>query len=241
MNKKEGLRAAGLLAVCLIVIAGVLAVSINERDPGPEAEFQVPQDLAGIEDLIRNERQGEGVADAGNDSSEDLYQSTGGTAEPMIPTEAPESGNEDKAGAVSANLEGMQNPVDSSVITMAFSYNSEPVFSQTFNEFRSDHTGMDIQADSGGEVKPAFDGKVMEVSNDPKLGTTIAIDHGNGIVTEYGNLDETFVEVGQSVEKATVIGTIGNSAKFEMTQPPHLHFGLKVDGQYKNPIDYMDI
>ncbi len=151
--------------------------------------------------------------------------------------------DEDQTAATAAkaiDLSKITNPVSSTEITMAYSLNTEPVFSKTFNEYRSDHAGIDLKAEIGEEVKCAYDGTVAEIRNDPKLGTTIKIDHGNNIITEYANLaTDVKVRLNYSITAGQVIAKVGNTALYEISDGTHLHFAIIVNSEYANPAQYI--
>ena len=115
---------------------------------------------------------------------------------------------------------------------------TELQFSTTFNDMRL-HTGIDIKADEGDEIKSAGDGIVLEVVNDPQLGYTVRIDHGNGIVAAYGGLDEEiFVKETDVVSAETVLGTLG-VVNNECLDAPHLHLEFLKDGQMADPMKFL--
>ena len=53
------------------------------------------------------------------------------------------------------------------------------------------HDGVDILAQQGEVVVAAGDGEVVSVTQDDLYGTTVVIDHGSGIKTQYSNLADT--------------------------------------------------
>jgi len=113
------------------------------------------------------------------------------------------------------------------------------VFSDTLQEWVT-HPGIDIQADRTTVVKAAADGTVSAIKNDPRYGLTIIIDHVNGYQTVYANLlSSEFVKVGDKVTGGQSIGTVGNSAAFEIVDPPHLHFEILKDGTPVDPTLYI--
>lgn len=69
------------------------------------------------------------------------------------------------------------------------------------------------------------------------LGKYVQIDHGNGLVTQYGHLNSWSVNTGDRVSGGTQIGTMGNTG---YSFGPHLHFVIKENGVHKNPRDYLD-
>jgi len=115
------------------------------------------------------------------------------------------------------------------------------VYSETLKEWVV-HTGLDIKAEKTTVVKSAEAGKVTAIKNDPRYGITVIIDHGNGYETRYANLlTAEFVNVGEEVTKGQTIGTVGNTATFEVLDDFHLHFEILKNGEYQNPIFFMDI
>lgn len=152
--------------------------------------------------------------------------------------------NQENKNSASAQdtLNNFINPVDQNTITMDYSFQTTPVFSNTLNEFRSDHQGVDIAAEKGTEVKAAMDGKVVEIKKDSKLGMLVTIDHGNGIQTKYGNLDSKInVTKNQQVKKGQVIGKAGNTAMFEIDDDPHIHFEVWNGDKCVNPKGYIGL
>ena len=100
------------------------------------------------------------------------------------------------------------------------------IYSETLKEWVT-HLGIDIKADKTTVVKAAEAGTVKSIKNDPRYGLTIVIDHGDGMQTVYANLlTSEFVVEGEKVEKGQSIGTVGNTAVFEIADEPHLHFEI---------------
>lgn len=113
------------------------------------------------------------------------------------------------------------------------------VFSETLQEWVC-HTGVDIKADRTTIVKASEEGVIVAIKNDPRYGLTIIIEHVNGFKTIYSNLLTTeFVSEGEKIEKGQSIGTVGNSAAFEIIDPPHLHFEILKDEVNVDPTLYL--
>ncbi len=115
-----------------------------------------------------------------------------------------------------------------------------PVFSATMNDYRA-HTGVDIAAPVGSEVAAASSGVIARVWNDPMMGCSVMIDHGDGIYTTYMNLAEgdLGLTVGQRVGMGQMIGRVGETALVEIAEAPHLHLEMKQNGQPLDPLDYL--
>ena len=113
------------------------------------------------------------------------------------------------------------------------------VYSTTLDIW-STHNGIDIQAEKTSVVKASADGTVTSIKNDPRYGLTVIIEHVNGYKTVYANLLSTeFVKEGEKVKQGQSIGTVGNSAAFEISDEPHLHFELLKDNEQQDPELYL--
>ncbi len=115
-----------------------------------------------------------------------------------------------------------------------------PVYSLTMNDYRV-HSGIDILADIGEPVMAIAEGTVENIYNDPMMGNCISISHPNGLVSYYMGLSEEVcegIEEGAPVFCGQNISSIGDSTLLELAEESHLHFELKKDGNYVNPVDY---
>lgn len=112
------------------------------------------------------------------------------------------------------------------------------IYSETLDEWIT-HLGIDIKAERTTVVKSAEKGKVTAIKNDPRYGLTVIVEHVNGFKTVYSNLLTTeFVSEGEEIEKGQSIGTVGNSASFEICDEPHLHFEILKDNVNVDPTIY---
>lgn len=113
------------------------------------------------------------------------------------------------------------------------------VYSSTLDVWAT-HNGIDIKADKTTVVKASADGKVVSIKNDPRYGLTVIIEHVNGYKTVYANLLSTeFVVEGENVKQGQSIGTVGNTAAFEVSDEPHLHFELLKNNEEQDPELYL--
>lgn len=113
------------------------------------------------------------------------------------------------------------------------------VHSNTLGEWIT-HPGIDIKADKTTVVKASAAGTVKSIKNDPRYGLTVVIEHVNGYTTVYSNLlTAEFVNVGENVSGGQTIGTVGNTASFEILDESHLHFEITKDGEQIDPIMYL--
>jgi len=113
------------------------------------------------------------------------------------------------------------------------------VYSSTLDVWTT-HNGIDIVAEKTTVVKASADGTISSIKNDPRYGLTVIIEHVNGFKTVYSNLLSTeFVVEGEKVTKGQSIATVGNSAAFEISEEPHLHFELIKENQQLDPELYI--
>ena len=97
------------------------------------------------------------------------------------------------------------------------------------------HRGIDIGAEMGAPVIAAADGMVISVGYMGSGGNTVMIDHGNTVVTVYHHLSGYATEEGKVVKKGEVIGFVGSTG---VSTGPHLHFGVRIGGNYIDPLTY---
>ena len=99
------------------------------------------------------------------------------------------------------------------------------------------HTGMDIAGCGyGSNIYAAAAGTVVTVKwSTSGYGYHIIINHGNGIQTLYAHCSNLYVTVGQYVNQGDIIAAMGSTGNSTGT---HLHFEIRVNGQYVNPANY---
>ena len=101
-----------------------------------------------------------------------------------------------------------------------------------------DHKGIDIKAKMYDPVVAAADGTVIYVGYYGTGGKTVMMDVGSGITIIYHHLNDYAVVTGQSVTAGTVVGHVGMTG---VTGGPHLHFSVRLNGQYVNPRPYLGL
>ena len=65
-------------------------------------------------------------------------------------------------------------------------------------------------------------------------GNYVVIDHGGGITTLYAHSSKLVVKVGDKVRAGQEIMKVGTTG---YSTGPHLHFEVRKDGKYLNPLD----
>lgn len=106
-------------------------------------------------------------------------------------------------------------------------------FGQATQEY---HSGIDIPAPSGTKIVAAADGQVAWSYYSSSAGNWVGIDHGNGIYTVYMHMSKRLVSEGDWVTKGEVIGLVGTTGR---STGNHLHFGVRKNGSYVDPLDWV--
>lgn len=112
----------------------------------------------------------------------------------------------------------------------------ELLWDDTMQDWRT-HNGIDIASDVGTEVDTAGAGTVIEAYEDETYGFVVKVQHADGVVTVYKNLEKIVVEKDDVLDRGQMIGTVGNKGAFEIAQKPHLHFEVIIEDKNTNPLD----
>ena len=130
-----------------------------------------------------------------------------------------------------------QKPVEGEIVKEFAQDNL--IYSQTLEEWVT-HNGIDIKAEKKTVVKSAEAKKKKKKKNDPRFGLTIVVEHDSVYQTVYSNLlTSEFVVEGETVGKGQALGTVGNSAVFEIADEPHLHFEILKNSIQVDPSIYI--
>lgn len=116
------------------------------------------------------------------------------------------------------------------------------VFSVTMNDYRI-HQGVDIECSDSADVVACAYGKIKSVGYDSFMGNTVIIDHGDGLLSYYKNLSDELpegIKAGNTVHAGQYIGAVSDSAIIEISDEPHLHFELELDGKQIDPMSMLD-
>jgi murein DD-endopeptidase MepM/ murein hydrolase activator NlpD len=101
---------------------------------------------------------------------------------------------------------------------------------------RNPHSGLDISAPTGSEIRAPAAAKVTLVDDLYYNGKTIFLDHGQGLITMYCHLSESLVTEGERVEQGEVIGLVGATGR---VTGPHLHWSVSLNGYRVDPQSMM--
>ncbi len=121
-------------------------------------------------------------------------------------------------------------PINGRVVSR-FGYRVHPILG-----FRRMHTGIDIDASTGDLIRAAEDGRVILAQTYGGYGRAVVIDHGGGMATLYAHQSKLAVSLGDEVERGEIIGYVGCTG---LCTGPHLHFEVRINGGFVDPMDYL--
>ncbi len=98
------------------------------------------------------------------------------------------------------------------------------------------HNGIDLAAPTGTAIYAAYDGKVVAASYSSSMGNYVMIDHGDSLYTIYMHASKLYVNNGDIVVRGETIAAVGSTGR---STGPHLHFGVRKNGEYVSPWNYL--
>lgn len=98
------------------------------------------------------------------------------------------------------------------------------------------HNGIDMAAPGGSPILAAYDGKVVAADYNSSMGNYIMIDHGDSLYTIYMHASALYVSKGAEVSKGDKIAAVGTTGR---STGNHLHFSVRLNGNYVNPRNYL--
>ena len=99
------------------------------------------------------------------------------------------------------------------------------------------HNGVDMAAPKGTNILAAYSGEVVDATYNSSMGNYVLLNHGNGFYTIYMHASKLCVSPGDIVVEGEKIAEVGSTGR---STGPHLHFGVRKDGEYVNPMDYLN-
>ncbi|MCJ7804836.1 M23 family metallopeptidase [Patescibacteria group bacterium] len=124
------------------------------------------------------------------------------------------------AGVVTLTTEhGVRVPLDSFKVNQGYS---------------GFHRGVDLEGNLGDPVYSIMNGMVESVFYSRfSYGNHIIVNHGSGFKSLYAHLGKIVVQLGQEVDKNTVLGTVGSTG---WSTGSHLHFEVYDNDRTFNPL-----
>lgn len=242
--KKVLLIYGGLLLILIITCISVYIVYNNKIKESAKQSLLATEKIT---ELVPNNNI---LEEASSEISKSINEVITETTNEIIENEIQETEKEEEENTVLETQAPEEVVEEEPVKPLEFAYPVEGeilksfamenlVFSETLQEWVV-HKGIDIKAPRTTVVKAAEEGTVKSIKNDPRYGLTVTIEHREGYKTIYANLLTTeFVTEGETVTKGQSIGTVGNSAAFEIADEPHLHFEMLKDDVTVDPTLYL--
>ena len=129
-------------------------------------------------------------------------------------------------------------PVANAAYDKTFTHASV-VYNKTLGVYTG-HTGIDMSAEAGTKVVCAYAGTVESITTTYLQGTTVTIDHGNGLKTVYNSIDaKEGLAAGQTLKAGDEIGAVSDNNRQEYKDGAHLHFEVIKDGVKVDPEEYL--
>ena len=122
----------------------------------------------------------------------------------------------------------LASPMEFSRVTSGFKMRFHPILQKWIA-----HQGVDYAAPTGTAVRSVGDGVVEFAGVQNGYGNVIFIGHRDHKTTVYAHLNRIDVKRGQHVSQSEVIGAVGSTG---WATGPHLHFELRIDGAYHDPL-----
>ena len=94
------------------------------------------------------------------------------------------------------------------------------------------HEGLDFTAGTGTQVVATAKGTVSRSGWDFGYGNVIEVQHAEGFATRYAHLSKRIAQVGEVVERGTVLGEVGSTGR---STGPHLHYEVFFRDRVINP------
>ncbi len=215
-SKKQRIIYYSILAVMLLLIGIVTVIAITQS--GRE---NVSLDNPAQSDDTGNT----GDSGSSGDGNQDVDKPDDGQKEPDKPV---------------VEVISFITPVKGGTCSKEFTDNTL-VYSSTLGVYTG-HSGMDFSAQEGADVVAVYKGTVKEITTSYLQGTTVKIDHGNGLYTVYNSIEpiET-LKVGDSLKQGDVIGKISTNNKQEYKDGAHLHFEVIENKAVISPLKYLTV
>lgn len=125
-----------------------------------------------------------------------------------------------------SEADGLQRPT--ARLTSGFGWRKDPLTGAA-----SFHRGVDLKAAEGEPVGATGAGRVVFSGQNGGYGTSVVIEHANGLRTRYAHLSTALVNVGDQVSEGQPIGLAGHTGR---ATGPHVHYEVLAQGRAVDPL-----
>lgn len=237
-NQKEQRKFyIALYSTVAVIAVTAFIVSFNNKDSEPEEKNNI---------VANDMTEGGMAAEPVNKSNVKSYKemTTQATTEAEVKTEATTQNNSSTKKSTTASVKAepeytlfdydseMVWPVDGQIL-MDYSVETA-VYDKTLEQYRT-NDNICISAHIGDSVIAAFDGVVEQILKDNENGNMVVVNHGNGWLTTYGQLDNITVAEGQVVKQGSVLGCVAQPTKYNVALGAHLEFKVSRNNETMDP------
>lgn len=134
--------------------------------------------------------------------------------------------------SIFSDSSGITVPAHGAVSSL-FGYRNDPI-----SGAHKLHSAVDIAVDEGTKVSAAWDGIVTKAGYDDTAGNYVWMVHKNGCETLYCHCSKILVSAGDVIRAGETVALSGNTG---YSTGPHLHFGIKKDGEMIDPLNYLTV
>ena len=230
-NIKSTPKSYYLLLICMIVLAVIsIKLAINSHSSLYEESYEV---FNNYDNTVNTDNETEG----NNLNVEPITNSLSSIKElneNKTSTNTNTETKKTKVNTVAVKIEPLVfiKPLNGTIQKIFSS--DKVIYSKTLDMWKT-HDGIDISGNLTDDVFSIEKGIVTKVYNDSFLGTTVVIDHSQGYVSIYSNLQNVCVKEKQVLTKGQTIGEVGKTSIGEYCDDPHLHFQLMFNGNIIDP------
>jgi LysM repeat protein len=107
--------------------------------------------------------------------------------------------------------------------TLYWVFPADGTITDSFGTRGGHHKGIDIAGEEGSPIYSVDHGTVLKSYYSSTYGHVVFVKHENGFETVYAHLGKRLVNEGESIDKAQVVGVMGNTGRSTGT---HLHFEI---------------
>lgn len=100
------------------------------------------------------------------------------------------------------------------------------------------HEGLDFTANTGTQVIATAKGTVTRSGWDFGYGNVIEVQHAEGFSTRYAHMSKRIAQVGDTVERGSVLGEVGSTGR---STGPHLHYEVFIRDRVINPAQVLPL
>ncbi len=242
-KEKGGLKNRFLLHLLIMFNLAVIVFAVQNKEYIFTAEFlsQIQEYNvnigAKITDFLKDSVKEENVDNIEEKNTEPASDSIAGEQESQATINQEQVPQE-----ISSSINEMQLDINNLKAAYSFINPIEATVSSGFGARESEyqnvtgyHTGVDLAARRGTGIKASMEGIVTLVSNEGDYGKHIKI-RCNNVTTLYAHCSEIFVKEGQIVAQGQEIGAVGSTGN---STGPHLHFEIRVDDRFVDPLQIL--